>query len=40
MLKLKLQYWPPDVKSRLIGKNTEAGKDSGQKKEGQQSMIG
>ena len=28
MLKLKLQYfWPPDVKSRLIGKDPDAGKD-------------
>ena len=26
MLKLKLQYWPPDVKNRLIGKDPEAGK--------------
>ena len=25
-LKLKLQYWPPDVKNRLIGKDSEAGK--------------
>ena len=25
MLKLKLQYWPPDVKNRLIGKDPEAG---------------
>ena len=28
MLKLKLPYfWPPDVKSRLIGKDPDAGKD-------------
>ena len=28
MLKLKLPYfWPPDVKSRLIGKHPDAGKD-------------
>ena len=28
MLKLKLQYpWPPDVKSRLTGKDPDAGKD-------------
>ena len=23
--------WPPDLKSRLIGKNPDAGKDRGQK---------
>ena len=27
MLKLKLQFWPPDVKSWLIWKNPDAGKD-------------
>ena len=28
---LKLQnFWPPDVKSRLIGKDPDAGKDVGQ----------
>ena len=27
MLKLKLQVWPPDVKSRLIRKDPDAGKD-------------
>ena len=27
MLKLKLQYWPPDVKNWLIGKDRVAGKD-------------
>ena len=28
MLKLKLPYfWPPDVKSRLTGKDPDAGKD-------------
>ena len=31
MLKLKLQYWPPDAKSWLIGKNLHAGKDWNQK---------
>ena len=31
MLKLKLQYiWSPDEKSRLIGKDSDAGKDWGQ----------
>ena len=35
MLKLKLQYfWPPDVKSRLIRKYTDAGKDWGQEEKG------
>ena len=34
MLKLKLQtyIWPPDVKSWLIGKDPDAGKDWGQEK--------
>ena len=27
MLKLKLQLWPPDVKSSLIEKDPDAGKD-------------
>jgi len=28
MLKLKLQYfWPPDEKSQLFGKDSDAGKD-------------
>ena len=27
MLKLKLQYWPPHVKSWLIGKEPDAGRD-------------
>ena len=31
MLKLKLIIWPFDVKSRLTGKDTDAGKDWGQK---------
>ena len=30
MLKLKLQLWPPDAKSRLTGKVPDAGKDCGQ----------
>ena len=31
MLKLKLQYfWSPDVKSQLIGKDSDAGEDWGQ----------
>ena len=32
MLKLKLQYFVPDVKSRLIGKDPDAGKDWRQEK--------
>ena len=33
MLKLKLQYFgPPDVKSQLIGKDPDAGKDRRQVK--------
>ena len=32
MLKLKLQHWPPDVKSWLIGKDADAGKDWRQEK--------
>ena len=32
-MKLKLQYsWPPAVKSQLIGKDPNAGKDGRQKK--------
>ena len=27
MLKLRLQLWPPDVKSQLNGKDPDAGKD-------------
>ena len=27
MLKLKFQYWPPDAKSKLTGKDPDAGKD-------------
>ena len=35
MLKLKLQYfWLPHVKSRLIGKDSDAGRDWGQEKKG------
>ena len=35
-------FWPPDVKSRLIGKDPEAGKDSGQEEEGatENEMVG
>jgi len=36
---LKLQYfWPPDMKSWLIGKDPDAGKDWGQEERGQQTM--
>ena len=35
MLKLKLQYfWPPRGKSRLIGKDADAGRDWGQEEKG------
>ena len=37
MLKLKLQnlvFWPPDVKSWLIGKESDAGRDWGQEEKG------
>ena len=34
MLKLKLQYFGPDAKSRLIGKDLDTGKDWGQKEKG------
>ena len=30
MLNLKLQYWPPDAKNQLIGKDPDAGKYSEQ----------
>ena len=30
--------WPPDVKSRLTGKDPDAGKDEGRKRRGQQMM--
>ena len=34
MLELKLQLWPPDVKSQLTGKDPDAGKDWRQKEKG------
>ena len=36
MLKLELQYfvWPPHAKSRLIGKDSDAGRDWGQEEKG------
>ena len=39
MLKLKLQSWPPDANSRLIGKDPDAGKDWGQEEKGWQDEI-
>jgi len=33
-LELKLKLWPPDAKSQLIGKDSDAGKDWGQEKKG------
>ena len=38
MLKLKLILWPPHVKSWLIGKYPDAGRDWGQKERGWQRM--
>ena len=44
MLKLRLQYirWPPDVKSWLIGKDPDAGKDWRQEEKGttEDEMVG
>ena len=42
MLKLKLQYWPPDAKNWLIGKDPDAGKDWGQEEKGatEDEMVG
>ena len=34
MLKLKLQYWPPDVKNWLIRKDPDAEKDRRQEEKG------
>ena len=35
MLKLKLPVlWPPDVKNRLLGKDSDAGRDWGQEEKG------
>ena len=42
-LKLKLQiFWPPDMKSQLIGKDPDAGKDWGQEEKGvtEDEMVG
>ena len=35
-LRQKLQHWVPDVTSRLIGKDPDAGKDEGRRRRGQQ----
>jgi len=43
MLKLKLlTLWPADVKSRLIGKDPDSGKDSRQEEKGttEDEMVG
>ena len=42
MLKLKLQFWPPDAKSQLIRKDLDDGKDWGQEEKGtsEDEMIG
>ena len=33
-LELKLKLWPPDAKSQLIGKDSDAGRDWGQEEKG------
>ena len=38
MLKLKFQYWPPDAKSKLTGKDPDAGKIEGRRRRGRQRM--
>ena len=38
MLKLKLQYWLPDAKDWLTGKDPDAGKDYGQEEKGTTEM--
>ena len=42
MLKLSSDIWPPDVKSQLIGKDLDAGKDWGQeeKRMTEDEMVG
>ena len=35
ILKLKSILWPPDVKSQLIGKDPDGGKDRRQKEKGE-----
>ena len=37
-MKLKLNIWPPDAKSQLIGKDPNAQKIEGRRKRGQQRM--
>ena len=40
MLRQKLQHWVPDVKSRLIGKDPDAGKDEGRRRGGHRGWDG
>ena len=42
MLKLKLQFWPPDAKNWLIGKDPDAGKDWSREEKGktEDEMVG
>ena len=42
MMKLKLEYLSPDVKSQLIGKDPDVGKDQGQERKGttEDEMVG
>ena len=41
-LELKLKLWPPDAKSQLIGKDSNAGKDGRQEEKGatEDEMVG
>ena len=38
MVRLKLPRWPPDTKSRVIGKDPDAGKDEDRRRSGRQRM--
>ena len=40
VLKLKLQYWPPEAKSWLLGKDPEAGEDWGREEKGDRRQYG
>ena len=33
-------HWPPDVKSLIVGKDPDSGKDQGQKREAEDEMVG
>ena len=42
MMRLKLEYLSPDVKSQLIGEDPDVGKDQGQEQKGttEDEMVG